>query len=290
MKYAQIIFSPTGGTKAAAEAVTARWDGPVETVDLCTPPGAPAEASFAPEDLALIAMPSYGGRVPALAAERLGKLQGNGAACVLLCVYGNRAYEDTLVEMADLAEGCGFRVIAGAAALAEHSIVRKIAAGRPDGADREVLGENPGEVPVRARRSRPAPGEPALQEGGRRRYGPPRREGVRGMRALRRPVPRRGHQPGKRPGGGQGAVHLLYALCVRVPQGGAEAQRRGPRRRVGDASEDLRRAQGVRTVPIGCPGARNLKKFRFSSCNRPDSMLWLTYYTPLPRETKEKTI
>ena len=69
MKYAQIIFSPTGGTKAAAEAVTARWDGPVETVDLCTPPGAPAEASFAPEDLALIAMPSYGGRVPALAAE-----------------------------------------------------------------------------------------------------------------------------------------------------------------------------------------------------------------------------
>ena len=70
MKYAQIIFSPTGGTKAAAEAVTARWDGPVETVDLCTPPGAPAEASFAPEDLALIAMPSYGGRVPALAAER----------------------------------------------------------------------------------------------------------------------------------------------------------------------------------------------------------------------------
>ena len=36
MKYAQIIFSPTGGTKAAAEAVTARWDGPVETVDLCT--------------------------------------------------------------------------------------------------------------------------------------------------------------------------------------------------------------------------------------------------------------
>ena len=94
----------------------------------------------------LIAMPSYGGRVPALAAERLGKLQGNGAACVLLCVYGNRAYEDTLVEMADLAEGCGFRVIAGAAALAEHSIVRKIAAGRPDGADREVLGEMSGKI------------------------------------------------------------------------------------------------------------------------------------------------
>ena len=119
MKYAQIIFSPTGGTKAAAEAVTARWDGPVETVDLCTPPGAPAEASFAPEDLALIAMPSYGGRVPALAAERLGKLQGNGAACVLLCVYGNRAYEDTLAELQDLAERQGFRVFAAIAAVAE---------------------------------------------------------------------------------------------------------------------------------------------------------------------------
>ncbi len=164
MKYAQIIFSPTGGTKAAAEAVTARWDGPVETVDLCTPPGAPAEASFAPEDLALIAMPSYGGRVPALAAERLGKLQGNGAACVLLCVYGNRAYEDTLVEMADLAEGCGFRVIAGAAALAEHSIVRKIAAGRPDGADREVLGEMSGKI---LEKFRSGPGAPVQLPGNR---------------------------------------------------------------------------------------------------------------------------
>lgn len=146
MKYAQIIFSPTGGTKAAAEAVTGHWDGPVETIDLCAPPSAPVEAAFAPEDLVLIAVPSYGGRVPALAAERLGKLQGNGAACVLLCVYGNRAYEDTLVEMADLAEEGGFRVIAGAAALAEHSIARKIAAGRPDAADREVLKEMSGKI------------------------------------------------------------------------------------------------------------------------------------------------
>ena len=37
MKYAQIIFSPTGGTKAAAEAVTGRWDGPVETIDVSRP-------------------------------------------------------------------------------------------------------------------------------------------------------------------------------------------------------------------------------------------------------------
>lgn len=146
MRYVQIIFSPTGGTRATAEAVTGCWEGPVETVDLCAPPGAPVEASLAPEDLTLIAVPSYAGRVPALAAERLGRLEGNGAACVLLCVYGNRAYDDTLVEMADLAQARGFRVIAGVAAVAEHSIARKIAAGRPDEADREVLGEMSGKI------------------------------------------------------------------------------------------------------------------------------------------------
>lgn len=139
MNYAQIIFSPTGGTRRAAKIVTSEWGGSVETVDLSDPVRDFSECRFTSEDVVLIALPSYGGRVPAAAAERLSQVGGGFAKCVLLCVYGNRAYEDTLVEMADLAEACGFVVTAAIAAVAEHSIMHQFAAGRPDEKDAQNL-------------------------------------------------------------------------------------------------------------------------------------------------------
>ena len=87
----------------------------------------------------MIAVPSYGGRVPGPAAERISKIQGNGAKAVLVCVYGNRAYEDTLVELEDIAKQAGFRITAAVAAIAEHSIARQFATGRPDQQDEAQL-------------------------------------------------------------------------------------------------------------------------------------------------------
>ena len=89
--------------------------------------------------LTVIAVPSFGGRVPALAAQRLARIHANQARCVIMCVYGNRAYEDTLVELEDLARQSGFQVIAAVAAVAEHSIMHQYAAGRPDQQDQEEL-------------------------------------------------------------------------------------------------------------------------------------------------------
>lgn len=137
MKFAQLLFSPTGGTRKVARAITGAWEGAVETLDL-TDPAVPS-AVFQPEDLVLIAVPSYGGRVPPLAVQRLERMQGNGAGCVLVCVYGNRAYEDTLTELQDCAESRGFHVTAAVAAVAEHSILHQYAAGRPDRQDTEEL-------------------------------------------------------------------------------------------------------------------------------------------------------
>lgn len=95
--------------------------------------------SLAEGDVAVISVPFYGGRVPAIAVERLGMIHGNGAKAVLVCVYGNRAYEDTLVELKDTAKQIGFQVIASVSAIAEHSIVRQFAAGRPDAEDAKQL-------------------------------------------------------------------------------------------------------------------------------------------------------
>lgn len=132
----QLLFSPTGGTQAVAGALTGG-----QVIDLTDRNFDFSAVTLTAEDVALIAVPSYGGRVPLPAAERLGKVHGNGARAVLVCVYGNRAYEDTLAELSDVAESAGFRVVAGVAAVAEHSIARKYGAGRPDEADKAVLQE-----------------------------------------------------------------------------------------------------------------------------------------------------
>ena len=139
MKLCKIGFSPTGGTKKVADCVASGLEGDASALDLCDVTFDPAAAALAQDDVAVIAVPSFGGRVPAVAAERLGRVRGNGARAVLLCVYGNRAYEDTLVELADLAQQAGFEVVAAIAAVAEHSIARQFATGRPDAQDAAQL-------------------------------------------------------------------------------------------------------------------------------------------------------
>ena len=130
MRVFDIVFSPTGGTERASGYIANALEGETVAVDLTDSGLGFRTVAMTKEDVAVIAVPSYGGRVPAVAAERLGMMRGNGAQAVLVCVYGNRAYEDTLVELEDAAKGAGFRVIAAVSAIAEHSIVRQFAAGR----------------------------------------------------------------------------------------------------------------------------------------------------------------
>ena len=127
-----VTFSPTGGTARTAEILaSALADNWIRT-DLLKPI---PETALTAEDVCLIAVPSYGGRIPTTSAERLNCIHANGARAVLLCVYGNRAYEDTLSELQDVLQARGFRCIAAVAAIAEHSIIREFGAGRPDADD-----------------------------------------------------------------------------------------------------------------------------------------------------------
>lgn len=139
MRVVQIVFSPTGGTQKVADTITSELGKPVDQIDLSDPNKDFSEVSLDKEDIAVIVVPSFGGRVPALAIERLEKIHGNGAMCIVVCVYGNRAYEDTLIELNDTTEKNGFQVIAGIAAIAEHSIMHQYATGRPDEEDRSEL-------------------------------------------------------------------------------------------------------------------------------------------------------
>lgn len=140
MKHTLFIFSPTGGTARVAQALTEPLGGAWETVDLCDRRIDFDAVALSPADVAWIAVPSFAGRVPVTAMERLSRIRGGGARAVLVCVYGNRAYDDTLLELADGAKAAGFRVAAAVAAVAQHSILGRFGAGRPDQQDRDELG------------------------------------------------------------------------------------------------------------------------------------------------------
>lgn len=135
MRIYSFIFSPTGGTKRVMEILGREFEA-VSVVDLC---GSVEEMELCAGDLALIGLPSYGGRIPAGVEDRLHKIHGNGAKAVLVAIYGNRAIDDTLIEMKDVAESCGFTVAGAISAVAEHSIMRHVAKGRPDAQDEAQL-------------------------------------------------------------------------------------------------------------------------------------------------------
>ena len=150
MKIHQILFSPTGGTRRVSENLCKGIDKESIVTDLCVKAADIKMPDIHKDDLAVIAMPVFAGRVPALAVERLQKVNANGAKCVVVAVFGNRAYDDALLEMLDVATGMGFRVIAAVGAVAEHSIIRKYGKGRPDADDELTLRQFGGEIKSKA--------------------------------------------------------------------------------------------------------------------------------------------
>lgn len=135
MDIALIEFSPTGGTDKVARALAGHLGRIAQEVDLCDRTVDFASVTFDMRSLAVIAVPSFAGRVPALAAERIALLDGNGTKAVIVAVYGGRAYDDTLIELEDVCKAAGFSPIAALAALAQHSILPQYAADRPDEQD-----------------------------------------------------------------------------------------------------------------------------------------------------------
>ena len=130
-----ISFSPTGGTRKCADLLGAGL-GTAQTIDITVRGSA---ETFCADDLCIVAVPSYAGRVPAIATERLRQFRGNGAKAIAVVAFGNRAIDDTLLELKNELIAVGFVTIAGVEAVTEHSIVRIFGAGRPDADDAAEL-------------------------------------------------------------------------------------------------------------------------------------------------------
>ncbi|SMC88909.1 EFR1 family ferrodoxin [Papillibacter cinnamivorans] len=138
-KVTAMYFSPTGTTEKVTREISRVLAGSdaYDNRSFTKPGERKTPAVFGKDDLAVVGVPVYSGRIPALLPPYLETLEGNGALAVAVVVYGNRAYEDALLELADILEARGFRVVAAGAFIGEHTFTSLVAAGRPDEKDLE---------------------------------------------------------------------------------------------------------------------------------------------------------
>jgi ferredoxin len=129
-------FSPTGTTRSIIQAVARGIDAnSAEQIDLTRPDVRKMQLQTSKSDLLVVAVPVYIGRVPALLTEWLQAIKADRTLVVCIVVYGNRAYDDALIELKNILIERGCIPIACAAYIGEHSYSSAetpIAAARPD--------------------------------------------------------------------------------------------------------------------------------------------------------------
>ncbi len=134
MKLTTAYFSATYTTKRVVEAIAAHLSNEVTAYDITNDPSTEPVA-LSSDELLIVGVPVYAGRVPAMAAERLRRFRGDKSPVVVVAVYGNRHYDDALLELHDLMTECGFRTVSAGAFIAQHSIFPKVGKARPDAED-----------------------------------------------------------------------------------------------------------------------------------------------------------
>lgn len=134
-----VYFSPTGGTRAYVRAIAGRLGENVQEIDLTRPEVREREYKFSSEDLVILGAPVYAGRLPAMEGGIFDRLKGSGTPAVFNVSYGNREYEDALLEEKELCEENGFHGIGAGAWIAPHTYSARIGEGRPDGEDLKAV-------------------------------------------------------------------------------------------------------------------------------------------------------
>lgn len=135
-------FSPTEGTKNAAAMLAAKFSDDIEFADITTVEARTQEISFAHEDLAILAAPSYGGQLPMIEGL-FTNLKGDNTPCVVVCAFGNRAAENVYAQLAKVASEQGFVVVGAMGLVTPHVFSSNAKAGhsRPNVEDNLKMAE-----------------------------------------------------------------------------------------------------------------------------------------------------
>lgn len=140
MKLYNIYFSAKGTTEICAHYIWQKMNMEMELYNWFRCP-CNDTLEISKKDVLLFSMPVYGGYIPKHCADMAKNLKGHNTPAIIVAVYGNRHYDNALLQMKDILTKQGFNVIAAGAFVAEHSVFPNVAAGRPDDRDKEVMRE-----------------------------------------------------------------------------------------------------------------------------------------------------
>jgi len=138
-KVQTLFFSPTKTTEQAVTTLSHQFSKPIRKLNITSKANREKSYEFSPRNFAIIGVPVYAGRIPKIMETYFKTLEGNNTPTVIIAVYGNRDYDDALLEMRDILIDQNFNVIAAGAFIGQHSYTRKVANNRPDAKDLEVV-------------------------------------------------------------------------------------------------------------------------------------------------------
>lgn len=154
-KVTAMYFSATGTTKKVVLGIAKKLSeninghSDVNIVDFTLSSGRQEPKEFTEKDIVVIGVPVYAGRVPNVLLKYLNSITGKGVLAVAVTVYGNRNYDDALIELTDILNSNGFTVIAGGAFIGEHSFSKALAKNRPDDKDMAIAMEFANQLKVK---------------------------------------------------------------------------------------------------------------------------------------------
>ena len=139
----KIYFSPTRTTKKVvsllAEEIASSLGAGLDEYDFTLPKMRESFPEIGSDELVIFGMPTYAGRLPNLMLKYLDTINGGGALAVPVVTFGNRAFDNSLIELRNILEGHGFHSVAAGAFSCEHSFSTELGAFRPDWEDEEEI-------------------------------------------------------------------------------------------------------------------------------------------------------
>lgn len=132
-------FSPTFATRDVVRKMGEIVNRKYHEFDLTDYDNRNTAHDFERNELLIIGAPTFSGRIPNVAKERINKLRGHNTPCIVAVTYGNRDYDNALLELKDMMENLGFKVVGATAIITQHSIVKSIATDRPNTGDLDSI-------------------------------------------------------------------------------------------------------------------------------------------------------
>lgn len=134
-------YSPSKTTKKVVNIIADNFEGDFEEYDILNIKKDTEIRTFESDELLIIGVPIFAGRMPQYARSIIENFKGDNTPAIAIANYGNANIGDCLLELVDLLKENGFKILAAATPVSQHSLFTSVAAGRPDAEDVEKLND-----------------------------------------------------------------------------------------------------------------------------------------------------